>query len=251
MGVDLTRECRERAQVLVCQYYAFCLNLSYHRSNPPARSPPLHRYAVLANIVNEDREHDENPAPVPLDGVEQSGGTISDTRNARHNSCVVSMQEIRNGAAIDVEPLGPGAEVTVLIAATQPHVREALAAIVGATDGFTVVGEAGDSHAAVSLARSLRPTLAVVDVDLPDHRAAWTIQTLHDEKLASAIVALGLRADNGTRERACTAGAHSYVQTGAPLDELLDALSSALHAYPAKNGTHRNGTNGVAQSHAS
>ena len=114
-------------------------------------------------------------------------------------------------STVDTETTG-AASATVLVAVHKPPVREALVAAIEAIDGFEVIGEAGTEDEAVSLARRLHPTIALVDEDLPSCCGAWTIQTLADEQLASAIVGIGLRGNGGVRAR--FAGADAYLQTG-------------------------------------
>ncbi len=119
-------------------------------------------------------------------------------------------------------------ETTVLVAVRAPKVREAVVAMIGALEGFTVVAEAGSGQQAILAARTHRPALAVVDQDLGGCGGAWTVQTLREERIVPAIVAIGMRADDGTRYRAFGAGAQSYVQTGAPTEDILAALNQAL-----------------------
>jgi DNA-binding NarL/FixJ family response regulator len=122
---------------------------------------------------------------------------------------------------------------TVLVAVGAPQVREALSAIIGSAEGFAVVGEASTEEEALQLARDLRPSVALVDEELPGCCGSWTVQTMQQNGLVNAIVAMGLRA-NG-QVRAETAGAHAYVQTGAPADDVLAALRRA-HASSALSG---------------
>jgi DNA-binding NarL/FixJ family response regulator len=121
-------------------------------------------------------------------------------------------------------------QTTVLVAVRAPQVREALAAMIGALEGFSVVAEAATYEEAHLLARLHRPKLALVDHDLPPLGGALAIERLRSEGLADAIVAIGLRAGDGARTRARTAGAQTYVQTGCAPDDVLLAMQAALQA---------------------
>src|SRR3984893_10921866 len=69
--------------------------------------------------------------------------------------------------------------VRVLLVDDQPPFRLAARAVVEATDGFEVVGEAENGEASVELARGLRPDLVLMDVNLPGiDRLAATRQLL-------------------------------------------------------------------------
>jgi DNA-binding NarL/FixJ family response regulator len=59
------------------------------------------------------------------------------------------------------------AEVRVLIVDDQEPFRRAMAAVVGETDGFVVVGSAASGEESLALAAALRPDLVLMDVHLP------------------------------------------------------------------------------------
>jgi two-component system, NarL family, invasion response regulator UvrY len=108
-----------------------------------------------------------------------------------------------------------------------PEVREGLVAMLGALDGFQVVGEADSYDEVVEFARRLRPQLALIDQDLSGHGGWWAIQALRTEELVDVIVALGRRADGLLAQ---LAGAHAYVQIGCAPRDLLSVLELAMTA---------------------
>jgi two-component system, NarL family, invasion response regulator UvrY len=60
-----------------------------------------------------------------------------------------------------------GRAVRVLVADDQTPFRRAARAVVGATSGFELVGEATSGEEAVELARSLEPDLVLIDIHMP------------------------------------------------------------------------------------
>ena len=118
-----------------------------------------------------------------------------------------------------------GPETTVLVAVQSAQVREALAAMLGAIEGFRVVAEVDNDIAAVEAARSQRPRLALVEPELSDCGGWWAIQQIQAEQLAGVIVALGRRAD---ARLAQLVGAQTYVQMGISPRDLLSALEAAM-----------------------
>ena len=60
--------------------------------------------------------------------------------------------------------------VPVLIVDDQAPFRRAARAVVTATPGFEVVGEAESGEEAVELADSLAPGLVLMDINLPGHQ---------------------------------------------------------------------------------
>ena len=58
--------------------------------------------------------------------------------------------------------------IRVLVADDQDIVRAGLCMILNAQPGITVVGEAADGRQAISMARSLRPDVCLLDIRMPD-----------------------------------------------------------------------------------
>jgi len=61
----------------------------------------------------------------------------------------------------------PAVVTRILLVDDQPQFRRAAAALINATPGLLLVGEAGTGEQAVDLAARLRPDLIVMDVRLP------------------------------------------------------------------------------------
>jgi DNA-binding NarL/FixJ family response regulator len=113
-------------------------------------------------------------------------------------------------------------ETTVLVAVSSARVREALVAMIGAIEGFRVVGEATTAEQALHLARAQRPAVAVVDDDLANYAGAWTMQELSREVV---VVAVGWRANAAIQARA--AGARLHIEMGCSPEDVLAALLDA------------------------
>jgi DNA-binding NarL/FixJ family response regulator len=73
--------------------------------------------------------------------------------------------------------------MSVLIVDDHPSFRASARRLLEA-EGFAVIGEAGDGHAAIATAQQLQPDLVLLDVQLPD---------LDGFEVAARLVALGLR----------------------------------------------------------
>ena len=75
--------------------------------------------------------------------------------------------------------------VKILIADDHAIVRMGLATLLGAQDGFEVVGEASNGEQAVSRALKLRPDVVVMDLVMPKKDGVAATTELH-EKLPTA-----------------------------------------------------------------
>ena len=97
-------------------------------------------------------------------------------------------------------------KVRILIADDHKLMRSGLRLLIEQQSALSVVGEAGDGREAVSLAKSLRPDVAVVDISMPilnGIEAAHQITQSHPE---IGVIILSMHADEGYVQRALKAG---------------------------------------------
>jgi len=104
--------------------------------------------------------------------------------------------------------------VRVLIVDDQPPFRDAARAVVEASDGFEVVGEAESGEQSLYMARDLEPDLVLMDVNLPGiNGLEATQQILKAAKGTKPVVVLVLSTYEAAEyaPRAEEAGASSYI----------------------------------------
>jgi len=111
-------------------------------------------------------------------------------------------------ALVETEP------IRVLIADRQPVVRAGFTAMLDAEADLTVAGEAGDAEEAMTLARRLRPSVALIDLEL-GLEAAGSIAG------SSAVMVL---AEDDELLAALRAGARAVMPKSASREELVDAV---------------------------
>ncbi len=108
-------------------------------------------------------------------------------------------------------------------------VREALRLLLSEEPGIEVVGEAADGEEALLRAADLRPDLVLLDLEMPRLGGLAAIPRLRAQAHPPKIVAMSMYgADDGARQRALAAGATTYVEKGATLQEVVAALREAL-----------------------
>ena len=123
------------------------------------------------------------------------------------------------------------ARVRVLIADAHPSTRAGVRRTLEAA-GFKVCGEAADGHGAVKAARSERPDLCLLAVDMPGDsiEAITTIQT-HSPKCA--VVLFAASSDERQLIAAIRAGASGYLLKDMDPERLPAALEGVLRGEAA------------------
>jgi DNA-binding NarL/FixJ family response regulator len=112
---------------------------------------------------------------------------------------------------------------TVLIIDDHPSFR-ATARMLLETEGFAVVGEAEDGTRGIAAARSLRPDLVLLDVNLPDISGFDVAAQITADEGAPAVVMISSRDAGEFGPLVARSGARGFVSkadlSGAAIQEL-------------------------------
>ncbi|HEY3263535.1 MAG TPA: EAL domain-containing protein [Actinomycetota bacterium] len=117
--------------------------------------------------------------------------------------------------------------IRVLIADDEAEIRAALAELIGAEEGVSIVGTAGNADEAAQLASSTVPDVALVDVKMPSGggvRAAREILRLSPR---TRVLALSAYEDRETVLAMLGAGAVGYLVKGTPPEDIVHAIARA------------------------
>jgi two-component system NarL family response regulator len=119
----------------------------------------------------------------------------------------------------------PIAKIRLLIVDDHPIVRDGLVAILheGEPD-LEVVGEAGDGKEAVAAWRNLRPTVTIMDLQLPGQTGVEAIQAIRREDPRAAILVLTTFDGDADIQRALEAGARGYLLKSVRRAILIEAV---------------------------
>jgi DNA-binding NarL/FixJ family response regulator len=111
----------------------------------------------------------------------------------------------------------------VLLVDDHAIVRDGLRRLLATLGGEEVV-DAADGREALALARSLRPDLAIVDLNLPGLGGLELIRRLAQDAPETRILVLSMHAEPLYVTRAMDAGAHGYLSKNVAPEELLAAV---------------------------
>jgi two-component system response regulator NreC len=122
------------------------------------------------------------------------------------------------------------AEITIVLADDHAVMRSGLRMLLDAEDGLRVVAEAGTVDDAVRLTKAHRPTVLVLDLNMPGADTASSLDALPalaGEAPATSVVILTMQENPQYARNALQAGAKAYVLKEAADSELVEAVRRA------------------------
>ncbi len=118
-------------------------------------------------------------------------------------------------------------EITVVLADDHAVVRKGLRLLVDAEAGMRVLAEAGTVPDALRMALAHRPTVLVLDLNMPGGSGLEAIPLVLEQASETAIVVLTMQDDPSYARHALQAGALGFVLKEAADGELLGAIRLA------------------------
>lgn len=112
----------------------------------------------------------------------------------------------------------------ILVVDDHEAFRESLSALLDAAVGLDLVGAAGDTSTALSIARDRAPDLVMVDVELAGRNGLAVIRQILAEQLAPRVLAMSLHHDRWWVDEAMRAGACGLLIKDTPPIEMLEAI---------------------------
>lgn len=116
---------------------------------------------------------------------------------------------------------------TIVLADDHTVVRNALRLLLDAEPGFEVVAEAGDVDTAVRYVRGHKPTVLILDLNMPGRSSLDAVPDIRAASPRTEIVVLTMQNEPAFARRALQAGVRGYVVKEAADAELVQAVRSA------------------------
>jgi DNA-binding NarL/FixJ family response regulator len=117
--------------------------------------------------------------------------------------------------------------IRIVLVDDEAKVRYGLKMRLALEADMLVVGEASAAEAALTLVRTLRPDVVVMDIRMLGMDGIIATAVLKTIAPQSAIVILSLHGDPATRARALAAGASAFVEKKDAGEALLTAIRTA------------------------
>ena len=117
--------------------------------------------------------------------------------------------------------------ITVVLADDHPVVRSGLRMLLEAESDLAVVAETGDVDATRRSVLGHKPTVLVLDLNMPGGSSLEAIPAMADTSPATSVVVLTMQEDPAFAREALQAGASGYVLKQAAGTELVQAIRAA------------------------
>lgn len=118
-------------------------------------------------------------------------------------------------------------QITVLIADDHPIFQRGLQQIIETDDGLKIVASVTDGEDALTNLRTLKPQVAVLDVDMPKRDGFAVLNAVREENLPSSVILLTMYKEERFFNAALDAGVKGYVIKDSAVSEITQAIRAA------------------------
>lgn len=115
-------------------------------------------------------------------------------------------------------------KISILIADDHSLIRQGLKQILELEKDITVVAQASNGSEAVQLARTYRPDVILMDINMPGTNGLQAIKEIKQEKLESRVIVLTIHEDREYLFKTLQMGAEGYVLKDAETSVLIEAI---------------------------
>jgi DNA-binding NarL/FixJ family response regulator len=121
--------------------------------------------------------------------------------------------------------------IRILVVDDHSLVRQGIAALLGATEGMVVVGQASTGMEAVPMCRDTTPDVVVMDVSMPDMNGVEATERIHGDCPEARVLGMSMHAEPSFVERMLMAGAAGYLLKNSPLPDLQAAVRAVAEGH--------------------
>ncbi len=115
-------------------------------------------------------------------------------------------------------------KINILIADDHAVVREGLRKLFEEQRDMKVIGEAKDGLETVKKVKSLRPDVALIDIQMPNLNGLEAVKLIKDSVPETQVVLLSMHKKDAYVHQALVAGALGYVLKASPTSDVLEAI---------------------------
>ena len=115
-------------------------------------------------------------------------------------------------------------DINIILADDHPFIRQGLRATIEREPRLKVLAEAGDGRTALALIQSLRPQVAILDIDMPEMDGFSVAQQVRQQKLPVEIIFLSFHREEEIFNRALELDAKGYVTKDSAVTDIVSGI---------------------------
>jgi DNA-binding NarL/FixJ family response regulator len=119
-------------------------------------------------------------------------------------------------------------EISIVIVDDHPLFRQGVADILSLEPDFSVIGQASDGEKGLDLIRTLRPDVAILDVNLPGMNGQQITRQIVNEKMATRVILLTAYDDDEQKIHAMRVGAAAYCTKDVQPENLIEIIRNVI-----------------------
>jgi DNA-binding NarL/FixJ family response regulator len=117
-------------------------------------------------------------------------------------------------------------EIRIVIADDHPIFRKGLRSTIETDPKLKIVAEAEDGERALELIQTLKPDIAILDMEMPQKSGFEVIQEARQKKLSAAVIFLTMHKDERFFNAALDEGAKGYVLKDSAVNDIIACIKA-------------------------
>ncbi len=120
-------------------------------------------------------------------------------------------------------------KINILIADDHKLIRETWSYILNSDARFQVIGECGDAQEAVELARTKRPHVILMDINMTPFSGLEATQRIRKVSPGSKVIGVSMHSQPAYAKKMLQMGARGYVTKNSSKEEMIKAILEVNH----------------------
>ena len=120
-------------------------------------------------------------------------------------------------------------KINILIADDHKLIRETWSYILNSDARFQVIGECGDAQEAVELARTKRPHVVLMDINMTPFSGLEATQRIRKISPGSKVIGVSMHSQPAYAKKMLQMGARGYVTKNSAKEEMIKAILEVNH----------------------
>ena len=116
-------------------------------------------------------------------------------------------------------------QITLLLADDHPLFRKGLHDTIRQSTKYTIIGEASDGQEAYRLIAEMKPTIAILDVEMPKLNGLDVAQKVNENNLPVSVIILTMYEEYALFNKAIDAGVKGYILKESAVNDILIGIS--------------------------